>query len=108
MAKKKPQTQKVKAKSNNTTSSFEKNKPNTILCEAQVVEILPNTKFKVLLKNLDTIIEATPSGKIRLNHIRILKGDFVTVELSTYDLTRGRIVFRHKANKSSNFNNENK
>lgn len=111
MAKKKPQTQKVKNKSNGATSSFERNKPNTILCEAQVVEILPNTKFKVLLKNLDTIIDATPSGKIRLNHIRILKGDFVTVELSTYDLTKGRIVFRHKANKPSNpsnFNNETK
>lgn len=106
MAKKKQQNQKQKNSSN--TSSFEKNKPNTILCEAQVVEVLPNTKFKVLLKDFDTIIDATPSGKIRLNHIRILKGDFVTVELSTYDLTKGRIVFRHKANKTSNFNNEQK
>ncbi|WP_235083235.1 translation initiation factor IF-1 [Spiroplasma platyhelix] len=79
-----------------------------MLCEAQVVEVLPNTKFKVLLKDFDTVIDATPSGKIRLNHIRILKGDFVTVELSTYDLTKGRIVFRHKTNKPSNFNNEQK
>lgn len=107
MAKHKPQHQKQKGASTSNTGSFEKNKPNTILCEAQVVEVLPNTKFKVLLKDFDTIIDATPSGKIRLNHIRILKGDFVTVELSTYDLTKGRIVFRHKANKS-NFNNEQK
>lgn len=105
MAKKKLQNQKQKSGTNN--SFFEKNKPNTILCEAQVIEVLPNTKFKVLLKDFDTIIEATPSGKIRLNHIRILKGDFVTVELSTYDLTKGRIIFRHKSNKTSNFNNEN-
>lgn len=105
MAKKKQPKQKAKINSANSTSSFEKNKPNTILCEAQVVEVLPNTKFKVLLKDFDTIIEATPSGKIRLNHIRILKGDFVTVELSTYDLTKGRITFRHRSNKTSNFNN---
>ncbi|MBE4704300.1 Translation initiation factor IF-1 [Spiroplasma platyhelix PALS-1] len=108
MAKKKPQHQKQKSTSSTGSNSFEKNKPNTILCEAQVVEVLPNTKFKVLLKDFDTVIDATPSGKIRLNHIRILKGDFVTVELSTYDLTKGRIVFRHKTNKPSNFNNEQK
>lgn len=105
---KKQQHQKQKSASSSNTNSFEKNKPNTILCEAQVVEVLPNTKFKVLLKDFDTVIDATPSGKIRLNHIRILKGDFVTVELSTYDLTKGRIVFRHKTNKPSNFNNEQK
>lgn len=106
MAKKKQSKQTGKSSGTNTSAnSFEKNKPNTILCEAQVVEVLPNAKFKVLLKDFDTIIEATPSGKIRLNHIRILKGDFVTVELSTYDLTKGRITFRHKSNKTSNFNN---
>lgn len=108
MAKNKSQHQKSKSASPSNTGSFEKNKPNTILCEAQVVEVLPNTRFKVLLKDFDTIIDATPSGKIRLNHIRILKGDFVTIELSTYDLTKGRIVFRHKTNKTSNFNNEQK
>lgn len=107
MAKKKSQQKPKNTGANTSTNSFEKNKPNTILCEAQVIEVLPNTKFKVLLKDFDTIIDATPSGKIRLNHIRILKGDFVTIELSTYDLTKGRIVFRHKANKS-NFNNEQK
>lgn len=109
MAKKNLQNQKTKNVSSTSSSTFAKNnKPNTILCEAQVVEVLPNTKFKVLLKDFDTIIEATPSGKIRLNHIRILKGDFVTVELSTYDLTKGRIIFRHKINKTSNFNNNEK
>lgn len=105
MTKKKQQTKKNNSTKN--TNSFEKNKPNTILCEAQVVEVLPNAKFKVLLKDFNTIIDATPSGKIRLNHIRILKGDFVTVELSTYDLTKGRITFRHKGKKSSNSNQEN-
>lgn len=105
MAKKKQKPQ--KNNSNKNTNSFEKSKPNTILCEAQVVEVLPNAKFKVLLKDFNTIIDATPSGKIRLNHIRILKGDFVSVELSTYDLTKGRITFRHKGKKSSNSNQEN-
>lgn len=87
-----------KHKTNNNQNNNEKSKPNTIICEAQVVEVLPNTKFKVLLKDFDTIIDASPSGKIRLNHIKILKGDMVRIEMSTYDLTKGRIVFRHKNN----------
>ena len=63
--------------------------------EGVVEELLPNTQFIVKLQN-DHQILAHVSGKIRLNNIRILPGDKVTVELSTYDLTRGRITYRHK------------
>ena len=72
-----------------------KNKENIIEFEAKVIDVLPNTMFKVELENGHQIL-AHVSGKIRLNNIRILPGDKVTVELSTYDLTRGRITYRHK------------
>ena len=66
-----------------------------------VVEALPNATFRVQLLDKDHpqkegIILAHISGKMRMNYIRILPGDKVTVELSPYDLTKGRIVFRHK------------
>ena len=64
--------------------------------EARVIEILPNTKFKVELIQNGHIVLAHVSGKIRMNNIRILPGDKVKVELSPYDLTRGRITYRHK------------
>ena len=64
--------------------------------EGTVVEVLPSTVFKVKLTANGQIIVAHVSGKIRMNHIRILPGDKVTMELSPYDLTRGRITFRHK------------
>ena len=64
--------------------------------EAKVIEILPNTKFKVELIQNGHIVLAHVSGKIRMNNIRILPGDKVTVELSPYDLTRGRITYRRK------------
>ena len=70
-------------------------KDDLIEVEAKVVDVLPNTKFKVELENGHTIL-AHVSGKIRMNNIRILPGDKVTIELSTYDLTRGRITYRHK------------
>ncbi len=70
-------------------------KEDFIQVEAVVVETLPNATFRVKLEN-DHVILATVSGKIRMNYIRILPGDKVTVEISPYDLTRGRIVFRHK------------
>ncbi len=70
-------------------------KQDFIQVEAVVVETLPNATFRVKLEN-DHVILATVSGKIRMNYIRILPGDKVTVEISPYDLTRGRIVFRHK------------
>lgn len=63
--------------------------------EAKVIEVLPNTKFKVELEN-GHIVLAHISGKIRINNIRILPGDKVTVELSPYDLSRGRITYRKK------------
>ena len=72
-----------------------KNKDNIIEFEAKVVDVLPNTMFKVELDNGHQIL-AHVSGKIRMNNIRILPGDKVTIELSTYDLTRGRITYRHK------------
>ena len=72
-----------------------KNKENIIELEAKVIDVLPNTMFKVELENGHQIL-AHVSGKIRLNNIRILPGDKVTIELSTYDLTRGRITYRHK------------
>ena len=62
--------------------------------EAKVIEVLPNTKFKVELIQNGHIVLAHVSGKIRMNNIRILPGDKVTVELSPYDLTRGRITYR--------------
>lgn len=73
-----------------------KDKEDIIQMEARVVDVLPNTRFKVELLENGYIIEAHVSGKIRMNNIRILAGDKVTVELSTYDLTRGRITYRHK------------
>ena len=72
-----------------------KNKENIIELEAKAIDVLPNTMFKVELENGHQIL-AHVSGKIRLNNIRILPGDKVTVELSTYDLTRGRITYRRK------------
>ena len=70
-------------------------KDGVIEMEGVVEELLPNTQFIVKLQN-DHQILAHVSGKIRLNNIRILPGDKVTVEMSTYDLTRGRITYRHK------------
>ena len=68
---------------------------DVIEVEAVVVETLPNAMFRVKLEN-GVVILAHVSGKIRMNNIRILPGDKVTVELSTYDLTRGRITYRRK------------
>ena len=70
-------------------------KEDTIQVEGTVLEPLPNTMFRVELENGHQIL-AHISGKMRMNYIRILPGDRVTVELSQYDLTRGRIVYRFK------------
>ena len=72
-----------------------KKKDDVIEVQATVVETLPNAMFKVQLDN-GVVILAHVSGKIRMNYIRILPGDKVTVEISPYDLTRGRITFRRK------------
>jgi translation initiation factor IF-1 len=61
--------------------------------DGEVIEALPNTMFRVKLPNNATII-AHISGKMRMNYIRILPGDRVTVEMSPYDLTKGRITYR--------------
>ena len=70
-------------------------KEDVIEVEGTVVETLPNTVFKVELKNGHQIL-AHISGKLRMNYIKILPGDKVKVELSPYDLTRGRITWRAK------------
>jgi len=71
------------------------NKDDVIEVEGKVIEPLPNAMFKVELENGHKVL-AHISGKMRMNFIRILPGDRVTVELSPYDLTRGRIVYRFK------------
>ena len=70
-------------------------KEDEIELEGTVVESLPNTMFKVDSGNGHVIL-ATISGKLRMNYIRILPGDKVTVRMSPYDLTRGRITWRSK------------
>ena len=70
-------------------------KSDMIEVEGTVVEALPNTTFQVDIGNGHTIL-AHISGKLRMNFIRILPGDKVTVEMSPYDLTRGRITWRTK------------
>ncbi|WP_342252543.1 translation initiation factor IF-1 [Spiroplasma endosymbiont of Amphibalanus improvisus] len=70
-------------------------KTDILEVQGKVIEVLPNTIFKVKLEN-EALITAHVSGKIRMNYIRILPGDKVTVEISPYDLERGRIIFRHK------------
>ena len=80
-------TEKVKA--------LAKPKDDTILVEGTVVEPLPNAMFRVELENGHKVL-AHISGKMRMHYIKILPGDKVTVELTPYDLSRARIVFRAK------------
>ena len=70
-------------------------KEETIAVEGTVIEPLPNAMFKVELENGHMVL-AHISGKMRMHFIRILPGDKVKLELSPYDLTRGRITFRHR------------
>ncbi len=70
-------------------------KQDVIEVEGIVEDTLPGAMFKVKLPNDHTVM-AHVSGKIRMNYIRILPGDRVTLEISPYDLTRGRITYRHK------------
>jgi len=70
-------------------------KQEAIKVDGTISEILPNTNFKVKLENGHEVL-AHISGKMRMNYIRILQGDKVTVELSPYDLTKGRIIYRYK------------
>ena len=71
-------------------------KEDLIELEGTVTEVLPSTSFRVTLDNGAAVL-ATIAGKLRRFRIRILEGDRVTVEVSPYDLTRGRITYRHKA-----------
>jgi translation initiation factor IF-1 len=70
-------------------------KDDTIEVEGTVMEPLPNAEFKIELED-GKIIKAHLSGKMRMNYIKILPGDRVTIQLSIYDLTKGRITYRHK------------
>lgn len=71
-------------------------KKDVLEVEGTVVELLPNAMFRVQLDNIEQPILASISGRMRMNYIRILKGDRVLVELSLYDPTRGRITYRYK------------
>lgn len=69
-------------------------KDNVMVVEGEVIENLPNTLFKVKVADSDKIILCYLSGKMRKNYIKILPGDKVRIELTAYDLDRGRIVYR--------------
>ena len=73
-------------------------KEDAIELEGTVTEPLPNAMFRVELENGHSVL-CSISGKIRMNYIRILPGDKVTVQISPYDLTRGRITWRSKSTK---------
>ncbi len=70
-------------------------KEEPVVVEGTVIETLPNAMFRVELEGGHKVL-AHVSGKMRMHYIKILPGDKVTVELSPYDLTRGRITYRHK------------
>jgi translation initiation factor IF-1 len=96
---KKPTYRKPSGPSAGTTTTVEERSrrrdPDAITVEGKVVEALPNAMFKVELDSGHSVLGHL-AGKMRTNYIRVLPGDRVTVELSPYDLTRGRIVFRHR------------
>ena len=69
--------------------------PDAIAVDGRVVDALPNAMFTVALENGHTVLGHL-GGKMRKNYIRVLPGDRVVVELSPYDLTRGRITYRHR------------
>lgn len=78
-----------------TASGPRASKSDAISVEGVVVDTLPNTMFTVELENQHRVL-ATLSGKMRIRYIRVSQGDRVTIELSPYDLTRGRITYRHR------------
>ena len=88
-----PKKFKNNRKNNNSNKNSEPKKTNAIEVEGKVLEVLPGGQFRVELENKHTV-RAHVSGKIRMNYIRILAGDTVVLELSEYDLTRGRITYR--------------
>lgn len=70
-------------------------KEDTIVLEGKVEELLPNMSFRVVLEN-GMPVTAHLCGKMRMSNIRLLVGDRVTVEMSAYDLTKARVVYRHR------------
>ena len=82
----------MKSQKVNNTEEVKKNK-NAIEVDGKVLDVLPGGQFRVELPNKYVVV-AHVSGKIRQNNIRILPGDTVTMELSEYDLTKGRIIWR--------------
>ena len=70
-------------------------KTDVIETEGVVIEVMPRTMFKVKLVN-GHVIEAYLGGKLRLNNIKVLEGDRVKIEMSPYDLTKGRLIYRNK------------
>ena len=77
----------------NPVANETESKKSAIEVEGKVLDVLPGGQFRVELPNRHTVV-AHVSGKIRMNYIRILPGDTVVLELSEYDLTRGRITYR--------------
>lgn len=71
-------------------------KEEGIEIDGVVTEVLPNVQFRVKLEGMETEMIATISGKMRLHYIRILQGDKVKVQVSPYDLNRGRIIYRYR------------
>lgn len=78
-----------------------KQKEDLILVDGIIKEALPNAKFKVEIMS-GTIIEGYISGKMRMHYIRLQLGDKVTLELSAYDISKGRIIIRHKREQKDN------
>lgn len=74
-------------------------KEELIEMNGRVAEILPDSRYRVILDNGHELVAYT-GGKMRKNHIRIIAGDLVSLELSPYDLTKGRIMFRHLPNRT--------
>jgi translation initiation factor IF-1 len=85
----------VELEESNKESPLPKPKEDAIVLEGTIVESLPNAMFRVELENGHKVL-AHISGKMRMHYIRILPGDKVQVELTPYDLTRGRITYRYK------------
>jgi translation initiation factor IF-1 len=90
-----PRTATPAATTTPTTEGPRRTNPDAIAVEGRIVEALPNAMFKVELENGHEVLGHL-GGRMRKNYIRVLPGDRVVVELSPYDLTRGRITFRHR------------
>jgi len=72
---------------------------NKLELDGEIVEVLPAGKFKVRLDEMDTVIICYKSGKMKMSHISVIEGDKVKVEVSPYDVSQGRIVYRYNLTK---------